>query len=60
VLRRLGVRLKAEDIAAAAWRQAHSDKVHRPIGALFRAMYWSGQLSPPALNRWVMGWLSRD
>ena len=60
VLRRLGVRLKAEDIAAAAWRQTHSDKVHRPIGALFRAMYWSGQLSPPALNRWVMGWLSRD
>ncbi|SDH77947.1 SDR family oxidoreductase [Pseudomonas panipatensis] len=60
VLRRLGVTLTAEDIAAAAWRQARSGKVHRPIGALFRAMYWSGQLSPPALNRWVMAWLSRD
>lgn len=59
VLRRLGVTLKAEDIAAAAWRQAQSSGVHRPIGALFRAMYWSGQLSPPAINRWVMAWLSR-
>lgn len=59
VLRRLGVTLSAEDIAAAAWRQAQSSAVHRPIGALFRAMYWSGQLSPPAINRWVMAWLSR-
>lgn len=59
VLRRLGVTLNAEDIAAAAWRQAQSSTVHRPIGALFRAMYWSGQLSPPAINRWVMAWLSR-
>ncbi|WEJ70455.1 SDR family oxidoreductase [Pseudomonas sp. PSE14] len=59
VLRRLGVTLSAEDIAEAAWRQAGSRAVHRPIGALFRAMYWSGQLSPPSLNRWVMAWLSR-
>jgi NAD(P)-dependent dehydrogenase (short-subunit alcohol dehydrogenase family) len=59
VLRRLGVTLVAEDIAQAAWRQAQSGGVHRPIGAMFRAMYWSGQLSPPAINRWVMAWLSR-
>ncbi|AGI23949.1 SDR family oxidoreductase [Pseudomonas sp. MT3] len=59
VLRRLGVTLNAEEIAEAAWRQARSRAVHRPIGALFRAMYWSGQLSPPAINRWVMAWLSR-
>lgn len=60
VLRRLGMRLGAEDIAEAAWRQANSGGVHRPIGALFKALYWSGQVSPPALNRWVMAWLSRD
>lgn len=60
VLRRLGLRLVAEDIAEAAWRQAHARGVHRPIGALFKALYWSGQMSPPALNRWVMAWLSRD
>lgn len=60
VLRRLGLHLDAEDIAAAAWRQTSRRPVHRPIGALFKLLYWSGQLSPPALNRWVMAWLARD
>ncbi|SDI70680.1 hypothetical protein SAMN05216189_10087 [Pseudomonas delhiensis] len=27
---------------------------------LFQAMCRSGWLSPPALNRWAMGWLSRE
>lgn len=60
VLRRLGLRLDAEDIAEAAWRQAHSRRVHRPVGGLFTALYWAGQLSPPWVNRAVMAWLSRD
>ncbi|EIY2633402.1 SDR family oxidoreductase, partial [Pseudomonas aeruginosa] len=59
VLRRLGLRLDAEDIAEAAWRQAHSRRVHRPVGGLFTALYWAGQLSPPWVNRAVMAWLSR-
>ncbi len=42
VLRRLGLRLDAEDIAEAAWRQAHSRRVHRPVGGLFTALYWAG------------------
>ncbi|HDZ3396777.1 TPA: SDR family oxidoreductase, partial [Pseudomonas aeruginosa] len=60
VLRRLGLRLDAEDIAEAAWRQAYSRRVHRPVGGLFTALYWAGQLSPPWVNRAVMAWLSRD
>lgn len=60
VLRRLGLRLDAEDIAEAAWRHAHSRRVHRPVGGLFTALYWAGQLSPPWVNRAVMAWLSRD
>lgn len=59
-LRRLGVRLSAEDIAEAAWQQAQRSKVHRPIHWLFKLMYASAQLSPTWLNRLTMGWISRD
>lgn len=59
-LRRLGVRLSAEDIAEAAWQQAHRSKVHRPIHWLFKLMYASAQLSPTWLNRLTMGWISRE
>jgi NAD(P)-dependent dehydrogenase (short-subunit alcohol dehydrogenase family) len=59
-LRRLGVKLRAEDVAEAAWQQVRAPRVHRVIHWLFKLMYWSGQLSPPAINRAVMGWLSRD
>lgn len=59
-LRRLGVRLCAEDVAEAAWQQVRSPRVHRTIHWMFRLLYWSGQVSPPSINRAVMGWLSRD
>ncbi|AYC33247.1 SDR family oxidoreductase [Pseudomonas cavernae] len=59
-LRRLGVTLKAEDIAAAVWQQAQGAAVHRPVSWPFKLMYWSGQVSPAWLNRLVMGWLSRE
>lgn len=58
--RRLGVKLQAEDIAAAAWRQATRAKVHRPIHWLFRLLYKFGQVLPACANRAVMGWLSRE
>lgn len=60
VLRRLGVNRSAEDIAAAAWQQAQGAAVHRPIGLLFKLLYWTGQLSPPWLNWPIMGRLSRE
>lgn len=59
-LRRLGVRLRAEDIAAAVWLQAERPLVHRPVYWLFRLLYWSGQVSPPWVTRAIMGWLSRS
>ncbi|WP_043307840.1 SDR family oxidoreductase [Pseudomonas sp. ML96] len=59
-LRRMGVNLRAEDIAEALWRQVERPKVHRPIHWLFRLMYAAGQVSPPAIRRLLMGWLSRD
>lgn len=60
VMRRLGVKLTAEDIAAAAWQQAQGSAVHRPISLQFKLMYWSGQITPQWLNRLIMGWLSRE
>jgi NAD(P)-dependent dehydrogenase (short-subunit alcohol dehydrogenase family) len=59
-LRRMGVNLRAEDIAQALWRQVERPKVHRPIHWLYRLMYGAGQISPPAINRLLMGWISRD
>jgi NAD(P)-dependent dehydrogenase (short-subunit alcohol dehydrogenase family) len=60
VLQRLGVRLQAEDIAEAAWQQAHSSAVHRPVSLQFKLMYWAGQLTPGWISRLTMRWLSRD
>jgi NAD(P)-dependent dehydrogenase (short-subunit alcohol dehydrogenase family) len=59
-LRRMGVNLRAEDIAQALWRQVEQPRVHRPIHWLFRLMYAAGQVSPPAITRLLMGWISRD
>jgi NAD(P)-dependent dehydrogenase (short-subunit alcohol dehydrogenase family) len=59
-LRRMGVNLRAEDIAQALWRQVERPRVHRPIHWLFRLMYGAGQVSPPAISRLLMGWMSRD
>ena len=59
VMRRLSVKLNAEQIAQAAWQQAHGPTVHRPVGWQFRLLYLSGQLAPAWMNRLVMGWLSR-
>ena len=58
-LRRLGVKLSAEDIATAVWLQTRQSQVHRPIHWLFKLMYWSGQVSPVWLNRLIMQRLSR-
>lgn len=58
VLRRLGVKLGAEDVARAVWQQAQGAAVHRPVSWLFRLMYWSGQISPAWMNRGIMKVLS--
>ena len=60
VLKRLGVKLKAEDIAEAAWQQAHGTAVHRPVSLQFKLMYWAGQLTPAWVRRLMMRWLSRE
>ncbi|MEX6503327.1 SDR family oxidoreductase [Pseudomonas zhanjiangensis] len=60
VLRRLGVKLEARDIAAAVWQQAQVPTLHRPVSLRFKLMYWAGQLAPAWLNRLVMRRLSRD
>lgn len=42
VMRRLGVRLEAEQIAEAAWKQAHGSTVHRPVGLQFGLVFSLG------------------
>lgn len=59
VMRRLGVRLEAEQIAEAAWQQAQRNLVHRPVGLQFGVLFNLGQIAPGWLNRLLMGWLSR-
>lgn len=60
VLRRLGVNLEARAVAQAAWAQAQSHAVHRPISLQFKLLYWSGQLTPVWLTRRIMAWLGRE
>jgi NAD(P)-dependent dehydrogenase (short-subunit alcohol dehydrogenase family) len=59
VMRRLGVRLQAEQIAEAAWQQAQRSMVHRPVGLQFGVLFNLGQVAPGWINRLLMGWLSR-
>ena len=59
VMRRLGVRLEAEQIAEAAWQQAHVSKVHRPVGLQFWLLFTLGQITPGWISRLLMVWLSR-
>lgn len=59
VMRRLGVRLDAAQIAEAAWKQAHASIVHRPVGLQFGLLFNLGQVTPGWINRLLMGWLSR-
>lgn len=60
VLRRLGVDLEAGDIAEAVWLQAHDARVHRPVGGQFSWLYRLGQVTPSAVMRVLMRWVSRD
>jgi NAD(P)-dependent dehydrogenase (short-subunit alcohol dehydrogenase family) len=59
VMRRLGVRLQAEQIAESAWQQAQRSMVHRPVGLQFGVLFNLGQVAPGWVNRLLMGWLSR-
>ncbi|MDH0096253.1 SDR family oxidoreductase [Ectopseudomonas hydrolytica] len=59
VMRRLGVHLQAEQIAAAAWQQAQGAALHRPVGLQFGLLYALGQVTPGWINRLLMNWLSR-
>ncbi|MCY1278904.1 3-hydroxybutyrate dehydrogenase [compost metagenome] len=58
-LQRLGVRLTAEEVAAAVWRQAQNPVVHRPVHWSFRLLYAVAQILPASLMRWFMGRLSQ-
>ncbi|NQD96284.1 SDR family oxidoreductase [Pseudomonas sp. CrR25] len=60
VMRRLGVKLEARNIAEAAWQQAQGPALHRPVSLPFKLMYWAGQLAPVWVNRLVMRRLSRE
>jgi NAD(P)-dependent dehydrogenase (short-subunit alcohol dehydrogenase family) len=59
ILDRLGIDLEAEDIAEAVWLQAHDARVHRPVSTLFTWLYRLGQITPAALTRLLMRWVSR-
>jgi hypothetical protein len=60
----LGVRLTAEDVAAAAWRVVHERGIplrgpHRAVGAQTRRMAVASACSPTWANRLVVARLAR-
>ena len=60
IMRRLGVRLQARDIAEAVWQQAQGAALHRPVSLRFKLLYWMAQLAPTWVNRLIMSRLSRE
>ncbi|MFP1677964.1 SDR family oxidoreductase [Alloalcanivorax sp. C16-2] len=59
VVKRMGVKLSAEEIAAAAERALGSDRVHTPVGLPFRLTVLMEKLTPRWATRELMRWLSR-
>lgn len=59
-IRRLGVRLTADDVANTVWQAAtgRHRKVHWRVGAQSHAMYQAVCYLPDALNRWATAKLS--
>jgi NAD(P)-dependent dehydrogenase (short-subunit alcohol dehydrogenase family) len=61
---RLGVRLTAEDVAAAAWKTVHERRrlfagPHRPVGRQTRLMAAASTVTPDWANRLVVSRLAR-
>ncbi|AFT69197.1 Short chain dehydrogenase/reductase, putative [Alloalcanivorax dieselolei B5] len=61
VVSRLGVKLKAEDIAAKVWEAAAREvPVHNPVGGVFKMIKLLDKLLPSASTRLTMTFLSRE
>ncbi|KAF0807565.1 short chain dehydrogenase [Alcanivorax xiamenensis] len=61
VVNRLGVKLKAEDIAAKVWEAAAREvPVHNPVGGVFKMIKLFDKLLPSASTRLTMTFLSRE
>jgi len=59
VVRRMGVKLNADDVAKAAFDALQSDQVHVPVGLPFRFTVLLEKLVPQRATRALMAWLSR-
>ncbi|WP_101675377.1 SDR family oxidoreductase [Alloalcanivorax mobilis] len=60
VVRRMGVRLSAGDIARAAEQALRTERVHTPVGLSFRLTTLVEKLAPSGVTRGMMRWLSRE
>lgn len=60
-IKRLGVRLTPEDIAATVYRMAHyrGSRVHWPVGLQTKLMMGASKLSPNWLTRLTNRWITR-
>lgn len=61
VIQRLGVKITAEDVVAEIWRAAldrRRRKVHWPVSAQYKVLYYAGLLLPTWVKRRIMGGLS--
>ncbi|HAR58737.1 SDR family oxidoreductase [Alloalcanivorax venustensis] len=61
VVRRMGVKLSADDVARAAFDTLQGDpRVHVPVGLPFRFTVLLEKVMPQRATRALMAWLSRD
>lgn len=59
VLKRLGVNLKAEEVATTVWNSVGSNEVHHPVSLPFKTAMLINKLTPTRITKELMQFLSR-
>lgn len=59
IIKGLGVKLVAEDVAEVVWEAAHGDQIHWPVGKEFKRMWALSNFTPRGLSRLVLERLYR-
>ncbi len=57
-MKKLGVKLEADDVAKVVWKAAHGRGLHYPLGTEFKILYYVARILPTRLQQWVTRFVS--
>ncbi|MCP5162957.1 MAG: SDR family oxidoreductase [Hahellaceae bacterium] len=60
VMKKLGVKLEADDIAKAVWQAVSENRVHHPVGWEFRLAKWINKCLPDSATKMALRLLSKN